>query len=239
MGLRTQKTANLVNIPEYQPTFMALLFASIWDISALPPTEAPKYGWWEETDTQAARLWQNHTKDLNIDYEISRGFDPNTYRPRILHGDPKSSRTCFIATFFYLFSEMGQGQLDAVLVDWLLGQLIDDINANENQAHSTAWSRGLWLWYVMFGAAIVSSGGAENAVERRQLERWRELYDAKVRITSSVLELRTWDSARVMLSGFTTNMDEGTNRQLREIWHRAVTTGMAVEPDSTRVVTVE
>ena len=200
---------------------MALLFASIWDISALPPTEAPKYGWWEESDTQAARLWQNHTQDLNLDYEISRGFDPNTYRPRILNGDPRSSRTCFIATFFYLFSEVGNGQMDAVLVDWLLEQLIDDVNANQEAIQTSAWSGPLWLWCVLFGAAIASTGKAANAVEEKQLAGWTGVYDKKIKAVSEALGLYSWQSVRNLLGGFV-RTDEKVDAGLMEIWERAL-----------------
>lgn len=199
---------------------MALLFASIWDISTLPPREAPRYGWWEETDTQAARLWQNHTKDLNLNYEISRGFDPNTYRPRILNGDPRSSRTCFIATFFYIFSEVGSGQMDAVLVDWLLEQLVDDVNANEQSIQRSAWSGPLWLWCVLFGAAIAGSGRASSPVEARQLATWVKVYDEKIRLVSQALGLGSWGSARLLLGTFASRDDE-VDRGLEEIWERA------------------
>lgn len=220
-GLRASRSATLVNVPNYQPTFMALLFASIWDISALPPTEAPKYGWWEESDTQAARLWQNHTQDLNLDYEISRGFDPNTYLPRILNGDPRSSRTCFIATFFYLFSEVGNGQMDAVLVDWLLEQLIDDVNANEESIQTSAWSGPLWLWCVLFGAAIAGSGKAANSVEKKQLGGWVVVYDDKIKVVSQVLGLDSWQSARALLGNFV-RTDEDVGAGLKAIWERAL-----------------
>ncbi|KAF4121159.1 Fungal Zn(2)-Cys(6) binuclear cluster domain [Geosmithia morbida] len=227
-GLRASKSTTLVNVPDYQPTFMALLFASIWDISTLPPREAPKYGWWEENDTQAARLWQNHTKELNLNYEISRGFDPNTYMPRILNGDPKSSRTCFIATFFYLFSEVGNGQMDAVLVDWILEQLIDDVNTNEESIKTSAWSGPLWLWCVMFGAAIASSGKASSLVEDRQLRRWIKVYDEKIRLVSKTLGLDSWGSARRVLGPFLSgSQDEDVDKGLMDIWERACGTNVA------------
>lgn len=215
---------------------MALLFASIWDVTALPPREAPRYGWWEETDTQAARLWQNHTKDLNLDYEITRGFDPNTYRPRILNGDVRSSRTSFIATSFYLLSEVGNGHTDAIMVDWLLEQLIDDVNANEKSIRSSAWSGPLWLWCVMFGAAIAESGKAGNAVEERQLDKWKAMYFEKIRVVSQTLGLQTWDSARAMLAGFNRHIDAEVDSGLREIWEMAV--DRAAETDAAPIHSV-
>lgn len=224
-GLRTGKTGKLVNVPEYQPTFMALLFASIWDITALPPREAPRYGWWEDQDTTAARLWQNHTRDLNLDYEISREFNPDQYVPRILNGDPKSSRTSFIATFFYLCSELGHRYLDVTLIDWLLEQLIDDVNAGEENLRTSTWSQPLWLWCVMFGASIARTGRATNAVEERQLARWRGVYNDKIRLVSRVLGIDSWHSARTVLVEIVGNVDEEIERGLQEMWDEAIAQG--------------
>ncbi|KEY65830.1 hypothetical protein S7711_07211 [Stachybotrys chartarum IBT 7711] len=224
-GLRTGRSAKLVNVPDYQPTLMALLFASIWDVTALPPREAPRYGWWEENDTQAARLWQNHTKHLNINYEISRGFGLREYTPQILNGDPRSSRTSFIATFFYLCSEMGHRHLDVVLVDWLLEQLIDDVNEGEDYMKSCTWSQPLWLWCVMFGAAIASLGNPSNAREERQLSKWRELYNEKIRAFNELLDIAEWNSVKGVLAEIAGPIDEKVDARLREIWSQAVAQG--------------
>jgi hypothetical protein len=224
-GLRTGRTGRLVNVPEYQPTFMALLFASIWDISALPPRAAPRYGWWEETDTQAARLWQNHTQDLNLNYEISRGFDPNQFVPTILNGDPRSSRTSFIATFFYLCGEIGHRIVDVVLIDWLLEQLIDDVSSGEQYLRSSTWSQPLWLWCVMFGAALANSGRAVTPVEHRTLQKWREVYNDNIKLVSRVLGIDSWHSARTVLAELVGTIDEEADRALEELWYSAVASG--------------
>lgn len=220
-GIRIGLTGPLVNTADYQPTFLALLFSSIWDISSLPPTEAPKYGWWEETDTPAARTWQSHTKHLNLDYEISRGFDPNQYIPRILNGDPRSSRTCFIATFFYLFSELGDGRLDAMLLGWLLEQLIEDVNRSEEVVKSDPSHGPLWLWCIMFGAAIANNGKATNAVEEEHLKCWKQLYADKIKLASHLLEVKSWHVARRLLDQFLGGMDQDLDRGLMELWEEA------------------
>jgi hypothetical protein len=209
-------------VPDYQPFFMALLFASIWDISALPPRTGPRYGWWERTDTHAARLWQNHTKDLFLNYDISQGFDSNQYVPRILNGDPRSSRTSFIATFFYLCGELGNRHWDVLLIDWLLEQLIDDVKTGEENMKSSIWGQPLWLWCVMFGAAIAWSGRPTNHVEERQLQKWRDVYDDKMRLVSGVLGIDSWHSARTVLSEVIGAIDEDVDRGLEALWHRAV-----------------
>lgn len=231
-GLRTGRSAKLVNVPEYQPTFMALLFASIWDITALPPREAPRYGWWEDQDTQAARLWQNHTRELNLNYEISRGFSTDQLIPRILNGDPKSSRTSFIATFFYLCSELGHRYLDVMLIDWLLEQLIDDVNAGEEDLETSKWSQPLWLWCVMFGSAIACTGRATNTVEERLLEKWKRVYNDKIELVSRVLCLESWQSARAVLADMVGSLDEEVDSGLEALWNDATRRTIGSELES-------
>ncbi|EEU46624.1 uncharacterized protein NECHADRAFT_38914 [Fusarium vanettenii 77-13-4] len=235
-GLRTGKSGQLVNVPEYQPTFMALLFASIWDITALPPREAPRYGWWEDTDSRAARLWQNHTKDLNLNYEISRGFNPTQYVPRILNGDPKSSRTSFIATFFYLCSELGHKYFDVTLIDWLLEQLIDDVNAGEAHLKTSVWTQALWLWCVMFGAAIASTGRASNMVEERQLAKWRGVYSDKMKLFSRELGINSWQAAKAMLAGVLGRIEGEIERGLEELWNEGIAGGVTGESSASPAV---
>ncbi|KAM0562116.1 hypothetical protein ACHAPJ_002560 [Fusarium lateritium] len=221
-GLRTGKAGQLVNVPEYQPTFMALLFASIWDITALPPREAPEYGWWEDLETPAARLWQNHTRDLNLNYEISRGFNANQYVPRILNGDPKSSRTSFIATFFYLCSELGDRYFDVTLIDWLLEQLIDDVNAGEEHLKMSEWTQSLWLFCVLFGASMAFTGRANNMIEERQLAKWRGVYGDKMKLASRELGITSWQSARTMLAAVLGRIEGDVERGLEELWNEGI-----------------
>ena len=203
---------------------MALVFASIWDINALSPAEPPRYGWLEESDTQAARLWQNYTSQLNLNYEIARGFGTSAYQTRILLGDPKSSRTSFIATCFYLVLGMGNGEMDVVLIDWLLEQLIDDVSGAgvENAIAATSWTGQLWLWCVFFGASIAACGKANNVFEQRQLAMWRGLYDSKIRAGCQAMGLSDWDATKSRLCHIMGNVDHETNEGLRRLWERAV-----------------
>ena len=224
-GLRTGKTGKLINVPDYQPTLMALLFASIWDITALPPRQAPRYGWWDETDTAAARLWQNHTKDLNLNYQVSRELNPDHCVPRILNGDPRSSRTSFIATFFYLCSELSHDHLDVMLIDWILEQLIEDVSIDHDQSAISPWSQSLWLWCVMFGAAIAQLGRPSSMIEQRQLQKWRDLYDDKIRLVSQALGISKWDSARNLFSKTVGSIDDEADKGLKELWDQALIRG--------------
>lgn len=129
--------------------------------------------------------------------------------------------------------------MDTVLVDWLLEQLIDDVYANEGSIQANTWTGPLWLWCVMFGAAIASSGRAANAVEERQLNRWIKLYDERIRMVSRALGLRGWDSARPMLARFVRNMDQDMDIGLKEIWNRAVADGSHANPPPAQPTAVD
>jgi hypothetical protein len=207
---------------QFQPTFVALLFSSIWDVTHLPPFKAPKYGWWKELDTPAAQLWQSLTKDLSLDYEMSRGFDPNSPKPRILNGDAKSSRASFTATFFYLFSSAGDGRMDVMLLDLLLEQLVDDLETCEEGAKLGVGSETLWLWLAMFGAASIYSATPKDTVEAKQLLGWRVVYEDRIRRASRQIGLRDWVSAKCTMAECMEGVDKDDDRVLEQIWTQAV-----------------
>lgn len=211
----------LVNQADYQPTFMALLFSSIFDITALPPRKAPRYGWWEEGDSDAARRWQDHTSDLHLDYEISKGFDPAHQGPSILNRDPRSSRTSFIATFLYLCAEMGHLATEPIVADWFLEQLTDDVDMTQQASTQSLWSQALWLWCVMFGAAIAHSCQPRTPIETRILNRWQNAYADKIRLVSYVLCTTSWQKARKVLE-VAGAIDAETSHSLEELWDKAV-----------------
>ncbi len=105
---------------EFQPTIIALVFTSIFDVETLPPRQAPRYGWWETADNPKERLWLDCTQHL--DYEVSRDFDPQRDIGSVLNNCPQSSKTSFIASFFYILRALQDSYLDSVLTCWLLEQ---------------------------------------------------------------------------------------------------------------------
>lgn len=74
----------------------------------------------------------------------------------------------------------------------------------------------------MFGASIASTGRATNAVEEMQLARWREVYNDKMRLVSRVLDIQSWDSAKMVLAGVLGTMDEQAEQGLSELWEAGV-----------------
>ncbi|KAF9877335.1 hypothetical protein CkaCkLH20_05035 [Colletotrichum karsti] len=204
---------------DFQPSIIALLFTSLWDMESLPPRQAPKYGWWEEAETPTDFLWQDYTKNLN--WELSRGFDPERNIATMLNGDPKSSRASYIATFFYLVMAVNDSEMDCVLTVWLLEQLIDDVCDKEAEMISGSFSRSLWFWSVLFGAAIANSGRPITDTGRQQLAKWKAVYAAKLGLVSSVLDLKNWQSAKMALAEVAWSEGSDAESRLRNIWEDA------------------
>ncbi|KAK1457627.1 hypothetical protein CCUS01_09741 [Colletotrichum cuscutae] len=205
---------------DFQPSIIALLFTSLWDMESLPPRQAPRYGWWEGDETPTDRLWQDYTKNLN--WELSRGFDPERNTATMLNSDAKSSRASYIATFFYLVMAVNDSEMDCVLTVWLLEQLIDDVCDKEEEMIAGTFSRSLWLWSVLFGAAVAYTGRPITATGREQLARWRELYAAKLSLASHVLQLDSWHDAKAVLAEVAWTDGSDAEGRLQDIWEAAV-----------------
>ncbi|KAK1674466.1 hypothetical protein BDP55DRAFT_694568 [Colletotrichum godetiae] len=204
---------------DFQPSIIALLFTSLWDMESLPPRQAPRYGWWEGNETPTDRLWQDYTKNLN--WELSRGFDPERNIATMLNGDAKSSRASYIATFFYLVMAVNDSEMDCVLTVWLLEQLIDDVCDKEEEMIAGSFSRSLWLWSVLFGAAVAYTGRPITATGREQLARWREMYAAKLGLASDVLQLKSWHDAKTVLAEVAWTDGSDAEGRLQGIWEAA------------------
>ncbi|TDZ29885.1 hypothetical protein C8035_v003729 [Colletotrichum spinosum] len=205
---------------DYQPSIIALLFTSLWDIESLPPRQAPRYGWWQDAETPTDLLWQDYTKNLN--WELSRNFDPERNIATMLNGDPKSSRASYIATFFYLVMAVNDSEMDCVLTVWLLEQLIDDVCDKEAEMVAGTFSRSLWFWSILFGAAVANSGRPITSTGEQQLANWKAVYASKLCLASSIMHLDSWPAAKAILAevGWTDGSDaEG---RLKEIWERAM-----------------
>ncbi|KAF4931520.1 Sterol uptake control protein 2 [Colletotrichum viniferum] len=205
---------------DFQPSIIALLFTSLWDMESLPPRQAPKYGWWEGAETPTDLLWQDYTKNLN--WELSRGFDPERNIATMLNGDPKSSRASYIATFFYLVMAVNDSEMDCVLTVWLLEQLIDDVCDKEAEMVAGSFSRSLWFWSAMFGAAIANSGRPITDTGKQQLAKWKAVYAAKLSLASTVMHLSNWEQAKAALAEVAWTDGSDAESRLRDIWQDAI-----------------
>jgi hypothetical protein len=209
------------NDPDFQPTLVAFLFSSVYtEVESLPPPHAPRYGWWQEAATAAGRLWQHCTKDLN--YEITGNFDPDLDIATILNRNTSASRASYISTVFYMYQTLQTDSMDAVLTDLLLEQLVDDLDRKEVEMLSGTWSRQLWFWSVMFGAAVVATGRITNPLEEKRLQEWRALYAEKLKLVSGLMELDSWEKAKLALAKVAWTERVEIEDGLRIIWEAAV-----------------
>ncbi|KAL2752613.1 hypothetical protein ACRALDRAFT_1058468 [Sodiomyces alcalophilus JCM 7366] len=219
---------------DFQPTVIALIFTSLWDMSSLPPREAPKYGWWEANETENDRLWQSYTKNLN--WELSRNFDPEHNLTKMLNSDPKSSRASYIATFLYLLMALNSSEIDGVLTIWLMEQLIDDIDAKEEDVRAGTFSRHLWFWSVLFGAAVAAGGQPRTVNEQHQLAKWRSVYAGKLRLASQLLGLCRWSEAKKALAEVAWKDGMPGEARLRAIWEDSLIGDHVVEDTKIRQI---
>lgn len=122
------------------------------------------------------------------------------------------------------------------LIDWLLEQLIDDVNAGEAHLKTSAWTQSLWLWCVMFGAAIASTGRASSIFEERQLAKWREVYSDKMKLVSRELGISSWQAAKAMLAGVLGRIEGEVERGLEELWNEGIAGGVTGESSASPAV---
>ncbi|KAM0334018.1 hypothetical protein ACHAQA_001038 [Verticillium albo-atrum] len=140
----------------------------------------------------------------------------------MLNSDPKSSRASYIATFFYVLMAVNDSRIDCVLTVWLLEQLIDDICLKEADMLAGTFSRHLWLWSVLFGAAVATAGLATEAGGQRQIDTWKGVYAEKLRLVSRLLELRDWENTKQALAEVAWTEGTMAERKLKQIWEDAV-----------------
>ncbi|KAM0299556.1 hypothetical protein ACHAPM_007600 [Fusarium culmorum] len=108
------------------------------------------------------------------------------------------------------------------MIDWLLEQLIDDVNAGEEHLRMSEWTQSLWLFCVLFGASMAFTGRANNVIEQRQLARWRAVYGDKMKLASRELGITSWQSARAMLAAVVGEIDGELERGLEELWNEGI-----------------
>ena len=147
-----------------------------------------------------------------------------------------SSRSGFIACYFYLYMILREERVDSFILNWFVDQLWADVCRTQGPMRKGRYSQSLWFWTVMFGACVVStigrpgsgspgsgSGpGPESSLEAAQLKRARDEYLDKIELASRLLRIRNWESAKSQLSLFAWEDDFDGEADLRTIWEEAV-----------------
>ena len=140
-----------------------------------------------------------------------------------------SSRSGFIACYFYLYMILREERVDSFILHWFVDQLWADVCRTQSPMRKGRYSQSLWFWTVMFGACVVTTVGKTtsdpSSLEAAQMKLARDEYLDKIALVSRLLRTRTWESAKSQLSVFAWEDDFDGEADLRTIWEEAVWAG--------------
>ncbi|KAI0180090.1 hypothetical protein GGR52DRAFT_568848 [Hypoxylon sp. FL1284] len=137
-------------------------------------------------------------------------------------GSVDSSRSGFIACYFYLYVIMSEGPVDPFMLSWFIEQLLADVCRTEEPMQKGQYSSSLWLWSVMFGACATAAAKTSDELERSQIKVLRDAYLDKIYVVSQLLRLKSWEAAKSTLRLFAWDDDFDGEMELRAIWEEAV-----------------
>jgi hypothetical protein len=133
-----------------------------------------------------------------------------------------SSRSGFIACYFYLYIILREGAVDAFVLSWFIEQLLADAYRTESLMQSGEYSPSLWFWTVMFGACTAAAAKVTSTLEGEQMKGLRDAYMDKINLGSRVLKIKSWESAKSTLRLFAWEDNFDGEEELKEIWEEAV-----------------
>lgn len=158
----------------------------------------------------------------------------NTQKSDSAYLNEAESRSRFSSCCLYLWTMLGAGDSDMLLLNWFVEALIDDLDITEQSMIQGDLPRHAWLWGAMLARVAATSTRPQCPLEAQQVAEWKEITSDKIRLVSQALQVRTWQEARVVLKSFVwrdTPLDE---RALQRIWEEAVqgTHKITVDPIS-------
>ncbi|KAI1393802.1 uncharacterized protein F4822DRAFT_424265 [Hypoxylon trugodes] len=136
-----------------------------------------------------------------------------------------SSRSGFIACYFYIYVIMREGVVDSFMLNWFVEQLLADVCRTEEPMQKGEYSSSLWFWSVMFGACATMAAKTSDELERSQMKVARDVYLDKINLASQVLKIRNWESAKSTLRSFAWEDDFDGEMELKAVWEEAVWKG--------------
>ncbi len=107
---------------------------------------------------------------------------------------------------------MNDSKIDGVLTGWLLEQLVEDVEMMEHGMMAGQFSRHLWFWSVLLGAAVADMTD----------DGWQAVYASKLRLASHLMGLTCWEEARQALAEIAWSEGSPGEAGLRKIWERAL-----------------
>ncbi|KAI1484066.1 hypothetical protein F4774DRAFT_405268 [Daldinia eschscholtzii] len=133
-----------------------------------------------------------------------------------------SSRSGFIACYFYLYVIIREGTVDSFILNWFIEQLLADVCRTEMPMQTGQYSQSLWFWSVMFGACVTMAAKTSDNLERKQMKLFRDAYLDKIHLGSRVLKIKNWEAAKSILRLFAWEDDFDGEMEVKAIWEEAV-----------------
>lgn len=132
-----------------------------------------------------------------------------------------SSRSGFIACYFYLFVIMREDTVDPFVMNWFVEQLIADVCRTEALMRKGLYPQALWLWTVMFGACATTAARPISSLESEQVKAIRDAYLEKIKTACQVLQIQDWEGAKSALRLFAWAEDFDGEEELRALYEEA------------------
>lgn len=138
------------------------------------------------------------------------------------HRTVDTSRSEFIACYFYLYMIIRENDVDSFLAEWFIEQLLADVCRTETLMQKGQYSQSLWFWTVIFGACAANATKTYSAMEEAHMKTLKDLYLEKINMVSQLLRIRNWEGARSILRLFAWEDNFDGESEIQAIWEEAV-----------------
>ncbi|KAI1173293.1 hypothetical protein F4777DRAFT_581081 [Nemania sp. FL0916] len=147
------------------------------------------------------------------------------------HRTVDTSRSEFIACYFYLYMILRENDVDSFLVEWFIEQLLADVCRTEALMQKGQYSQSLWFWTVIFGACAANATKTYSAVEEAHMKMLKDVYLDKINLASQLLRIRNWEGAKSVLRLFAWEDDFNGESEIQALWEEAVWGGNGKRPE--------
>jgi hypothetical protein len=148
------------------------------------------------------------------------------------HRTVDTSRSEFIACYFYLYMILRENDVDSFLVEWFIEQLLADVCRTEALMQKGQYSQSLWFWTVIFGACAANATKTYSATEAAHMKMLKDIYLDKINLVSQLLRIRNWEGAKSILRLFAWEDNFNGESEIQAIWEEAVWGGNGKRPQT-------
>ncbi|KAI0115761.1 hypothetical protein GGR51DRAFT_546092 [Nemania sp. FL0031] len=148
------------------------------------------------------------------------------------HRTVDTSRSEFIACYFYLYMILRENNVDSFLAEWFIEQLLADVCRTEALMQKGQYSQSLWFWTVIFGACAANATKTYSATEEAHMKMLKGIYLDKISAVSQLLRIRNWEGAKSILRLFAWEDNFNGESEIQAIWEEAVWGGNGKRPQT-------